>query len=63
MQVTSESLPLSRLRKTIIELLLSNHPKDCMCCEATGNCDLQEMAYLYDADAIKFSGEQWAFAN
>lgn len=60
MQVITESPRLTRLRKTIIELLLSNHPNDCMICEAAGNCTLQEMAYFYDADLKRFSGEQWA---
>lgn len=60
MKVTTESPRLARLRKTIIELLLSNHPNDCMCCEAAGNCDLQEMAYQYNADLKRFPGEQWA---
>ena len=59
MTVTTESPRLSRLRKTIIELLLSNHPNDCMCCEATGDCTLQEMAYRYKADSARFAGEKW----
>ena len=59
MQVATESTRLWRLRKTIIELLLSNHPNDCMCCEATGNCDLQEMAYFYGIKQDRFGGEQW----
>jgi predicted molibdopterin-dependent oxidoreductase YjgC len=59
MVVTTETPKLTRLRKTIIELLLSNHPNDCMCCEATGNCSLQEMAYLYGASLDKFPGEKW----
>ena len=59
MEVTTESSRLYRLRKTIIELLLSNHPNDCMCCEAAGNCDLQELSYRYSADVNKFSGEKW----
>lgn len=59
MVVTTESPRLSRLRKTVLELLLSNHPNDCMCCEASGDCDLQEMAYLYKADLDRFGGEKW----
>ncbi len=59
MNVITESSRLFRLRKTIIELLLSNHPNDCMCCEATGNCDLQELAYQYNADRKKYCGEKW----
>ncbi|SDP44760.1 4Fe-4S binding domain-containing protein [Desulforhopalus singaporensis] len=59
MKVTTESPRLFRLRKTAIELLLSNHPQDCMCCEATGDCTLQELAYQYGADLDRFGGEQW----
>lgn len=56
MVVTTESPKLSRLRKTIIELLLSNHPNDCMCCEAAGSCSLQELAYQYNATGEKYAG-------
>jgi len=37
MVITSQSQQLTRLRKMAIELLLSNHPDDCMCCEAAGS--------------------------
>ena len=60
MQVTTESARLWRLRKTIIELLLSNHPNDCMCCEGAGSCDMQEMAYNYGANKDRFKGEKWS---
>ncbi len=56
MVIKTESPRLSRLRKTIIELLLSNHPNDCMCCEASGECTLQELAYKYDASLTKYEG-------
>ena len=59
MEVTTESPKLTRLRKTVLELLLSNHPNDCMICEASGDCSLQEMAYLYEASLDRFAGEKW----
>jgi predicted molibdopterin-dependent oxidoreductase YjgC len=59
MVITTESPRLIRLRKTILELLLSNHPNDCMCCEAAGDCSLQELAYSTGAKLDKFPGEQW----
>jgi len=59
MQVKTESPRLARLRKTVLELLLSNHPNDCMCCEAAGDCSLQEMTYNYQADMNRFKGEKW----
>ncbi len=59
MVITTESAQLFRLRKTAIELLLSNHPDDCMCCEATGACTLQDLAYHYGAKTDRFNGERW----
>ncbi len=59
MVVTTESPRLSRLRKTVIDLLLSNHPDDCMCCEAAGDCNLQQLAYTYQADGNRYEGERW----
>ena len=31
-------------RKNIVELLLANHPKDCLACSRSGNCELQRVA-------------------
>ncbi len=31
-------------RKTVLELILSDHPKDCLICQKNGRCDLQTMA-------------------
>ena len=47
MEVTTTSPTLERLRKTILELILSDHPNDCMLCERAGDCTLQELAYFY----------------
>ena len=33
-----------RLRKNIIELVLTDHPLDCLTCEVNGNCELQDVA-------------------
>lgn len=36
-------------RKMVLDLLLSNHPvEDCLTCDKTGSCDLQNLAYEYD---------------
>ena len=31
-------------RKTVLELILSDHPKDCLICPKSGHCDLQDLA-------------------
>jgi NADH dehydrogenase/NADH:ubiquinone oxidoreductase subunit G len=42
MVVTTSTPQLEELRKLVLELIISDHPNDCMVCEATGNCALQE---------------------
>ena len=44
MKIKTHSPRVLRARKTIVELLLSNHPDDCLYCERNGNCELQQMA-------------------
>jgi len=59
MEICTESETLRRIRKNIISLLLSNHPNDCMRCEKTGDCALQDLAYEYNVDGERFAGERW----
>ncbi len=35
---------IKKLRKNIIELVLTDHPLDCLTCEVNGNCELQDVA-------------------
>jgi predicted molibdopterin-dependent oxidoreductase YjgC len=57
MVVKTQSARLYRLRKTTVELLLSDHPNDCMTCIGTGDCRLQELAYQYGIRENRFAGE------
>lgn len=56
MVVKTNSARLYRLRRTTIELLLSDHPNDCMTCIGTGDCQLQELAYAYGIRENRFKG-------
>lgn len=38
------STEIQELRKNIIELVLTDHPLDCLTCEVNGNCELQDVA-------------------
>lgn len=42
--VYTESPDIQKLRKNIIELVLTDHPLDCLTCEVNGNCELQDVA-------------------
>lgn len=35
---------ITKLRKNIVELVLTDHPLDCLTCEVNNNCELQEVA-------------------
>jgi predicted molibdopterin-dependent oxidoreductase YjgC len=52
MKVETHSEKILRLRKFILELLLTNHPLDCPVCEAAGDCRLQDYAYEYLVDMV-----------
>jgi formate dehydrogenase major subunit len=39
-----DSKEIKALRKNIIELVLTDHPLDCLTCEVNGNCELQTVA-------------------
>lgn len=57
MKVRTENKRINSIRKTIIELLLSDHPVDCMTCESTGSCSLQDLAYHYGIKESAYKGE------
>ena len=44
MQVLTHSPRVVEARKTIVELLLADHPDDCLFCARSGNCRLQDLA-------------------
>ncbi len=43
-------------RRLILDLLLSDHPKDCLTCEKNGECKLQEYAYAYGVRGPTLTG-------
>lgn len=44
MYIYTESESIQKLRKNIVELVLTDHPLDCLTCEVNGNCELQDVA-------------------
>lgn len=44
MKIKTHSGRVIESRKTIVELLLSNHPDDCLYCERNGSCELQDLS-------------------
>ena len=58
MQVTTQSDTLRRLRRTVVELLLSDHKVECLTCESNGQCQLQDLAYEFEVETPRFTGER-----
>ena len=43
-----------RIRKTVLELLLANHDRECLTCDKSGDCELQKYANEYGIKNIRF---------
>ena len=43
-------------RKTVLSLMLSDHPLDCLTCEKAGACKLQDLCYQYGIEETTFPG-------
>ncbi len=57
-EVNTVSERVKKARKTVIELLLSDHPFDCMTCEKSGACKLEKYAYEFSINTSRFRGEK-----
>ena len=54
MVVTTDNDEVRQARKSMVELLLGNHPLDCPVCDAGGECELQDMTFSYGAAESKY---------
>lgn len=61
MVVETASPAVVEARKTILELMLDNHPQDCLTCHQAGDCKLQDYAYFYNVKPGAFGGEAKAY--
>ena len=57
--VVHTNTPLIRqTRKTIVELMLANHPQDCLSCQKNQNCELQSIAADLGIREVPFQGDK-----
>ena len=57
MIVKTNTMRVLEARRTVLELILSNHPKDCLVCAKSGECELQALADKFGLREIAFEGE------
>jgi NADP-reducing hydrogenase subunit HndD len=58
MVVKTHNVRVLNARRTVLELIISDHPFDCLICAKSGNCDLQDMAIKMGVREIPFQGEK-----
>jgi NADH-quinone oxidoreductase subunit G/NADP-reducing hydrogenase subunit HndD len=58
MKIKTHSPRALRARKTIVELLLANHPDDCLYCVRNKNCKLQELAEELGVRERRYTGNR-----
>jgi len=57
MKVRTSSPKLSKLRRGMMELYISDHPLDCLTCGANGNCELQDVAGVVGLREVRYGYE------
>jgi formate dehydrogenase alpha subunit len=63
MEVTAHSERLHQFRKTALDLIISDHPANCMTCEKNGLCDLQKYIYEFGLEKTSYEGERTSYPN
>lgn len=54
MSVITHDAEIIKARRTVLELILSNHPQDCLTCTRNTRCELQNLASEFEIHDIKF---------
>ena len=50
MKISTESPRVVKSRRKTLELMLANHPQECLICDSSGSCELQDLAYDYQVE-------------
>ena len=58
MVVHTNTKEIVETRKMILDLILSNHNRDCLTCIRSGNCELQDLAIKFNVREIEYKGEK-----
>ena len=57
MVVHTHSPTVMEARRVVLDLILSNHHRDCLTCARNGNCELQALAMKFNIHQVEFEGE------
>jgi NADH dehydrogenase/NADH:ubiquinone oxidoreductase subunit G len=54
MEIFTNTALIKQARESVLEFLLINHPLDCPICDQGGECDLQDLSYVFGSDSSRF---------
>ena len=57
MIVKTNTPEIAEARKIVLDLILSNHQRDCLTCVRNKNCELQKLAEEFSVTGIKYNGK------
>jgi NADP-reducing hydrogenase subunit HndD len=58
MVINSHNIRVLNARRTVLKLIISDHPFDCLVCSKSGNCELQSLATKFGIRDIPYQGEK-----
>ena len=58
MEITTNNIRVLNARKTVLKLIASDHPFDCLVCAKSGDCELQHLAIQFRLNDIPYLGEK-----
>src|SRR5512133_2402691 len=58
MVVRTHTTRVRRARKVLYELMLSDHPSDCLHCDRSRNCEFRQLGEVLQVDLSRFTGRR-----
>lgn len=58
MVVRTNTDKVNEARRTVLDLILSTHNRDCLTCVRNGNCELQELCKKFGITDVEYEGEK-----
>ncbi len=58
MVIKTDTERVHAARKTVVDLMLSDHPLDCLTCEQAGSCTLQDLCFQYGLEQTSYAGQR-----
>lgn len=58
MIINTHNIRVLNARTTVLKLIISDHPFDCLVCAKSGQCELQSLATQFNIRSLPYEGEQ-----